>query len=86
MILPALLPLQNAQRHMHGMVAASLHLALAAVAVHTAAMLLSTGAVAFIVFRWIGLAILKRAWINFDYLWAGALVIGGLWLMWAAAG
>jgi hypothetical protein len=40
---------------------------------------------AFIVYRWIGLAILKRAWINFDYLWVGVLLLGGMWLIWMAA-
>jgi hypothetical protein len=83
MILPALLPLQAAHAHMHGAPAASLGLATAAVAVHTAAMLVATGLMAFIVYRWIGLAILKRAWINFDYIWAGVLALGGLWLIWS---
>ena len=83
MILPALLPLQAAHAHLHGIGTASLGLATAAVAVHTAAMLVATGIMAFSVYRWIGLAILKRAWINFDYLWAGVLALGGLWLIWA---
>jgi hypothetical protein len=85
MILPALLPLQTAHHHMHGTATASLGLATLAVTVHTAAMLVTTGAMAFIVYRWIGLAILKRAWINFDYLWVGVLLLGGMWLIWMAA-
>lgn len=78
MILPALLPLQNAQDHVHGTVAESVSFAMAAVTVHTAAMLVSTGFMAFVVYRWIGLSILKRAWINFDLIWAGVLLLGGL--------
>lgn len=82
MILPALLPLQSAHDHMHGRVAGSVALAMAAVTVHTAAMLVSTGVMAFVVYRWIGLSILKRAWINFDLIWAGVLLLGGLVLIW----
>ena len=85
MILPALLPLQNAHDHEHGMPAGSVSLAMTAVAVHTAAMLMSTGAMAFVVYRWIGLSILKHAWINFDLIWAGVLLLGGLVLVWLAA-
>jgi hypothetical protein len=81
MIMPALLPLQAAHAHMHGTPASSLGLAMAAVAVHSAAMLAATALTAFIVYRWIGLAILKRAWINFDYIWAGVLALGGLSLI-----
>jgi hypothetical protein len=85
MILPALLPLQASHAHMHGTAQASLGLATAAVAMHTAAMLAATAVMAVIVYRWIGLAILKRAWINFDYLWAGVLALGGTWLIWTGA-
>jgi hypothetical protein len=52
--------------------------ALAAVAVHTAALLIVTGAVALAVYDWVGVAILRRAWINLDLLWSAALVATGL--------
>lgn len=55
--------------------------ALAAVALHTAAMLAVTGAVAVAVYRWIGVGILKSAWINFDALWIGALLALGILLL-----
>ena len=49
----------------------------AAVGVHTAAMFLVMGAIAVVVFEKVGLAILRRAWLNLDRLWAGALIGAG---------
>lgn len=46
--------------------------------VHTGAMLVAAGAVAFVVFYKVGLAVLRRAWFNLDRLWAAALVVSGL--------
>ena len=68
------------------MMAGSLPIAAAAVAVHSAAMLFATGSVALAVYRWIGLAVLKRAWINFDFLWTGMLTLAGLVLIWTNLG
>jgi hypothetical protein len=50
---------------------------LLAVAVHTAAMFLVMGAVGLLVYDRLGLGILRRAWINLDRLWAGALIVAG---------
>jgi hypothetical protein len=55
--------------------------ALAAVGAHTIAMLIVTGLVAVAVYRWIGVGILKSAWINFDALWIGALLALGILLL-----
>ncbi len=49
----------------------------AAVAVHTAAMFLVMGAIAVVVFEKVGLAILRRAWVNLDLVWAVALIVTG---------
>jgi hypothetical protein len=49
----------------------------AAVAVHTAAMFLVMAAIAVVVFEKVGLAILRRAWINLDLVWAAALIVTG---------
>ena len=49
----------------------------AAVSVHVAAMLFVMGAVALLVYRKLGLAILRRAWINSDHVWAAAFVMAG---------
>ncbi len=55
-------------------------LALAGVAVHTVAMLAVTGAVAGAVYEWIGVAILRQAWVNIDAIWVAALAASGAWL------
>jgi hypothetical protein len=44
-------------------------------------MLAVTGLVAVIVYEWIGLAILRSAWINVDRIWTFALVATGLLLL-----
>ena len=44
-------------------------------------MLLATGVTALLVYEWLGLAILKKAWINFDILWTVMLTLAGAWLM-----
>jgi hypothetical protein len=50
-----------------------------AVALHTLAMLIVMAFVAWIVYKKLGLMILRRTWINFDLIWAGALlVVGGI--------
>jgi len=51
---------------------------LMAVGVHTAAYLFVMTLAAWIVYRKLGLAFLRTAWLNLDWLWAGALVTTGL--------
>ncbi|HEY8570179.1 hypothetical protein [Microbulbifer sp.] len=48
---------------------------LLAVGVHTLAMLLVMGVTAWLVYRKLGLAILRQHWINFDLIWAIALLL-----------
>lgn len=43
--------------------------------VHTLAYLLVTGLVALIVYEKLGLRLLRKAWINLDLIWAGALIL-----------
>jgi hypothetical protein len=81
MLIPALLPLYSANAHMHGLAANSLSVSAAAITVHTVAMILATGLIAIVVYRWLGLAMLKRAWINFDLLWTAMLVLAGVLLI-----
>ena len=49
-----------------------------AVGIHTLAYLTVTALVAWIVYRKLGLALLRTAWFNLDWLWAGALVVTGV--------
>ncbi len=55
----------------------------AAVAVaHTLAMTLSGGALAYGVYRWLGLRVLSRSWLNLEAVWALSLIlVGGLALI-----
>ena len=49
-----------------------------ATGVHTLAYLAITGLLAWVVYRKLGLALLRKAWLNFDLIWASALVATGL--------
>ena len=46
-----------------------------AVAVHTAGYLLTTGVAAFVVYKYVGLMFLRKAWVNLDLIWAAALIV-----------
>lgn len=78
MLVPALIPLCKGQP-MVGQ--DSLWLSIAAAGLHTLAMLFVTGIVALIVYDRLGLAFLRRGWINFDFLWDLALIATGLLLI-----
>jgi hypothetical protein len=58
--------------------AGSLWTGFLAVAVHTAAMLLVAGAIAWLVLRWLGLGVLRSGWVNLDLLWSTALIAVGV--------
>ena len=83
MLIPVLMPpLAAAGEHAHHMPAtASPSVATLAVLVQSLAMLLTTGAVALIVYQWAGLDFLRRGWINVDLVWAAALIGMGSWLI-----
>lgn len=51
--------------------------ALAAVSLHTLSMLVVMGVVAVLVYRWVGVGVLRRAWINLDLVWVGAMTVVG---------
>lgn len=53
----------------------------AAVAVHTAAYLAVTGLAAWLVYAKVGLAVLRKAWINLDWIWALALIVTGVFTL-----
>ena len=82
MLVPALLPLCVSDGPLRAIDPdGAAPLALAATAVHVAATLAVTGVIAFVVYRWVGLAILRSAWINFDSLWTVALLASGALLL-----
>jgi hypothetical protein len=51
------------------------------VGVHTLAMLATTAVIALAVYQWLGLAFLRKGWVNLDLLWTIALVATGLVLL-----
>ena len=82
MILPVIMPLCIAASPLGQLqVSGSMAVTLAAVGVHTGAMLAVTGVIAIAVYRWVGLAILRSAWLNFDRIWTAALVAMGVILL-----
>lgn len=52
--------------------------AMLAVGIHTAAMLAMAAGIAVLVYDQLGLAVLRKAWINLDVIWAVALVGAGV--------
>jgi len=52
-----------------------------AIAFHTAAYLTVTGLLAWVVYRKLGLAVLRKAWFNFNLVWGAALVATGLFTL-----
>jgi hypothetical protein len=78
MLVPVLVPLCAS---MPAIGRDALLVSLAAAAVHTLTMLAVMGLIAIVVYEWLGLAFLRRSWINFDLLWTGALGATGLALI-----
>jgi hypothetical protein len=87
MLLPVLLEMPigpHHATHWHTALGLSALTALGAVAVHTAAMLAVATLIATVVYERVGLAFLRRGWINLDLLWALALMTAGAVLLVAA--
>jgi hypothetical protein len=76
MVAPTLLEVSQAAAGPAGGLMAGGNVVLA-VLLHTAAMLTVMLATALVVFRRFGLAILRRRWVNFDAIWAAALLVVG---------
>ena len=56
-------------------------LLIAAVVIHTLGYLLTTALVAIVVYENLGVAILRRAWFNIDFVWMLALMITGVFIL-----
>lgn len=84
MVLPVLLGSSSVEAadqmagHHHISADTSTLAALLATAVHTTAYLAVTGLTAWVVYRKFGLAILRKAWLNLNVVWAAALVVTGV--------
>ena len=82
MLIPAVIPLCLAASPAHQLTASgSLPVALAALGLHTGVMLATIGIIAIVVYKWVGVAFLRRGWINFDLLWTIALIACGIILL-----
>ena len=86
MVLPFVMPASapaSAAIHPHAAHIAAAHAQLATTAaaaagIHTLAYFVVMAGAAWIVYRRLGLRLLRQAWINMDWVWAGALVITGV--------
>ncbi len=82
MLLPALVPICFADPSgVSPRLATTTARALLVVLVHGGAMLAVTAFLALLVYRILGVAVLRKAWINLDLLWAIALAATGFWLL-----
>jgi hypothetical protein len=54
-----------------------LALTVVAATAHTASLVLTGGVLAFVVYRYVGLGLLRRSWINLDLVWAVLLIVVG---------
>jgi hypothetical protein len=86
MVLPFVMPAPaalSAAGHAHAAHMTSMPGAVAAadglaVAIHTLAYLVVMALLAWVVYRKFGLSLLRTAWLNMDWLWAGALFVTGV--------
>lgn len=76
MLMPAMLPLCSG-----GGASNVLDVSLQFAALHTVTMLVTSGAIALVAYEYVGLGLLRRGWINFDWLWRGALAATGAFMI-----
>ena len=81
MLIPILLPICNSASTATIDPAGAIPLALAAVAVHTLAMLAAIAAISVLVYEWAGVGFLRRGWVNLDWIWVAALILCGAILL-----
>jgi hypothetical protein len=83
MLLPVLLGM-SAMSHghkMHTMNSSGIGIQFFAIAVHTFGYLVLTGTIAWVVYKWLGLSLLRKAWLNLDLVWAVALIATAGWTL-----
>jgi hypothetical protein len=89
MVLPILLQMSppahaggnHAAHYMHAAVTGGTTTNLLAVGVHTAGYLVVTGPIAWLVYEKLGLALLRKAWLNLDLIWCIALIATGCFVL-----
>ena len=64
----------------HGMMEVSKN-GISAMVFHMLGMITVSIAIAFSVYKIVGLRILRSAWINFDYIWSFVLIVGGVFVL-----
>jgi hypothetical protein len=82
MLVPILLPICASAAAAPGVdPGGAIPLAFAAVGIHSLAMLATIAAISIIVYDWIGVAFLRRGWVNLDQIWVAALLLCGVVLL-----
>ncbi|HEX9109810.1 MAG TPA: hypothetical protein VF832_21355 [Longimicrobiales bacterium] len=80
MLVPLLLHLPDGRRHAlgghaHALPGTAATSGVAALLVHTTSMFLVMGLLALVVYRTVGVDLLRRVWVNLDLVWGGALLL-----------
>ena len=83
MVLPFVMPTAATiaaagHEHAHHVAAAGVNVAAGSVGLHTLAYFTVMALAAWVVYQKLGLGLLRKAWFNVDWLWAGALVVTGV--------
>ena len=86
MVAPMLLEISASASSEVGMSFASGAGMLMAIGLHTVSMLVVMALIASIVYRKIGIKILRQSWVNFDLIWAAALLVVGSTALYFASG
>src|SRR5712691_10257795 len=82
MLIPVVVPLCHSAAPAQELTATgSIPIALAALGVHSAARVATIGLIAVVVYNWVGVAFLRRGWVNLDLIWTAALVVSGAILL-----
>lgn len=67
--------------HAHAAALGGMTTNLLAVGVHTGGYLVVTGVIAWLVYEKLGLALLRKAWLNLDLIWSVALIVTGCFVL-----
>jgi hypothetical protein len=82
MLIPTLMPVCLSASPTRELTASSsFPIAVVVIGVHTAAMIATITATALAVYKWVGLAFLRRGWMNLDLVWTVALGACGILLL-----